>query len=252
MIDAVEKSVAAIAALRQQHPRAHCITNHVAQHFTASVLLACGATPSMSCSLEEIEEFVGQADAVLINLGTMDAARRKATILAAKTAKKQNKPLVLDPVFVQASKSRLFLAQEILSNSPVIIRANLAEAEALFNQGSNRGGIKKFTRDHAACVVVTGKNDVVVTADNTIKISNGAEMMTRLTAMGCALTALIAALSAVENDPAIAATAGLLWFNIAGEIAAQTASGPGTFSPCFIDVLASMDDKSIIEKARVS
>ena len=39
-------TAAPLAALRQRRPRAHCITNAVAQAFTANVLLAAGAIPS--------------------------------------------------------------------------------------------------------------------------------------------------------------------------------------------------------------
>ena len=34
--------------VRRTAPRVHCITNAVAQHFTANVLLALGAVPSMT------------------------------------------------------------------------------------------------------------------------------------------------------------------------------------------------------------
>ena len=47
-----------LTRLRQQHPRVHCVTNAVAQHFTANVLLAIGATPSMTMSPNEVEHFV--------------------------------------------------------------------------------------------------------------------------------------------------------------------------------------------------
>ena len=43
-----------LARLRTRAPRVHCITNSVAQQFTANVLLAAGAVPSMTISPEEI------------------------------------------------------------------------------------------------------------------------------------------------------------------------------------------------------
>ena len=41
---------------RRVRPHVHCITNSVAQNFTANVLLAAGATPSMTIAEEEIAE----------------------------------------------------------------------------------------------------------------------------------------------------------------------------------------------------
>ena len=40
--------------LRERRPRVHCITNAVAQNFTANMLLAAGAMPSMTIAPEEV------------------------------------------------------------------------------------------------------------------------------------------------------------------------------------------------------
>ena len=58
--------------LRARGPRVHCITNAVAQTFTANTLLAAGAVPSMTLAADEIGAFVARADALLVNLGTFD------------------------------------------------------------------------------------------------------------------------------------------------------------------------------------
>src|SRR5690554_5409451 len=89
-----------LTRLRAQHPRVHCLTNAVAQHFTANVLLAIGATPSMTMSPAEVENFVRGSGALLINLGTLDDERRKSMILAADAALAASVPWVLDPVKV--------------------------------------------------------------------------------------------------------------------------------------------------------
>lgn len=243
----IEKSLAAMAALRRNRPRVHCITNTVAQHFSANVLLACGAVPSMTIAVEEIEGFVGQADALLINLGTMDEARTIAARKAIEVARKKDIPFILDPVFIQASKIRLALAKELATCSPAIIRANAAECSALFG-----GSIEDIRGSYSRCIAVTGATDKIVHGDNTITITNGAPVMTKITAMGCALTALMAGLASVEKDPTIAATTALLWFNIAGETAAELSSGPGTFIPHFLDALAAMDNDTITAKAKLS
>ena len=67
-----------IVRLRERSPRVHCITNTVAQAFTANVLLAAGAIPSMTIAPQEISEFAARADALLVNLGNFDlnAGRR--------------------------------------------------------------------------------------------------------------------------------------------------------------------------------
>src|SRR3984957_741714 len=71
-----------LARIRSRAPRVHCITNSVAQAYTANMLLAAGAIPSMTISREEVGAFVRRADALLVNLGTFDAERPAAIELA--------------------------------------------------------------------------------------------------------------------------------------------------------------------------
>src|SRR5918998_190716 len=82
-----------LGRLRDRRPRVHCITNAVAQAFTANVLLAVGAIPSMTLSPDEIRPFVASADALVVNLGTFDAERRAAVAAALETAAEQARPL---------------------------------------------------------------------------------------------------------------------------------------------------------------
>ena len=43
-----------VARVRKTRPRVHCITNAVAQAFTANILLATGAVPSMTIAVDEM------------------------------------------------------------------------------------------------------------------------------------------------------------------------------------------------------
>src|SRR5881227_2629103 len=100
-----------LARLRARSPRVHCITNSVAQTFTANTLLAAGAVPSMTLAAQEIGAFVARADALLVNLGTFDAERRAATAAALEVAAERRIPWVLDPVFVDRSEPRAIYAK---------------------------------------------------------------------------------------------------------------------------------------------
>src|SRR5690349_24608581 len=71
-----------LARLRVRRPRVHCITNTVAQNFTANALLAAGCVPSMTVSVEEVGAFVSGAQGLLVNLGTFDNERRQAMGIA--------------------------------------------------------------------------------------------------------------------------------------------------------------------------
>src|SRR5271154_6731572 len=120
-----------LARIRERAPRVHCITNSVAQQYTANMLLAAGAVPSMTLSPEEIAGFVGGADALLVNLGTFDAERRSAIAAALGAMRQRRLPWVLDPVFIERSPSRAKFARELAARAPSVVRLNHAEFAAL-------------------------------------------------------------------------------------------------------------------------
>src|SRR4249919_881401 len=119
-----------LARLRHRRPRVHCITNTVAQNFTANVLLAAGCVPSMTLSPEEIGPFVAGAQGLLVNLGTFDAERREAAEIAVGTAMQKRLPWVLDPVFIERTPPRAAFARELIGRGPAAVRLNHAEFSA--------------------------------------------------------------------------------------------------------------------------
>src|SRR3981081_4729832 len=120
-----------LARIRARRPRVHCITNAVAQNFTANALLAVGAVPSMTVAPDEIAEFVARADALLINLGTLARERREAAEVAIEQATAERRPWGLDPVFVDRSQPRTAFAKALVGKKPWAVRLNGAEFSAL-------------------------------------------------------------------------------------------------------------------------
>ena len=235
-----EQMANCVARFRDRRPHVHCITNGVAQAFTANVLLAAGGTPSMTIVPTEIEAFVDFADALLINLGTLDADRSRSMALAAARANDEGKPWLLDPVFVQASRPRLREAFGLLEFRPTAIRCNQSELDAF----DDRGRLD-------CAVAVTGKTDVISDRARQISLDNGSPLMDRVTAMGCALGGVMAGFLAVEGDRLLALSSAATLFSLAGERAALLASGPGSFVPLFIDALAMVDETTIVTGANI-
>ncbi len=227
--------------LRAHSPRIHCITNTVAQTFTANVLLAAGAIPSMTISPEEVADFVGSADGLLINLGILDEERKLAIPLAIEAALSSGKPWVLDPVFVDRSPIRCSYAKSLLARKPGALRANLGEITAL--QGNE--DLVEMARTTGAVAVLTGAQDRVNDGVREQVLGGGNPLMSRVTAMGCAEGALLAAFLAVEPDPLVAAVSCVTMFNRAGEMAGRVAVGPGSFVPAFLDALATLSPKDL-------
>jgi hydroxyethylthiazole kinase len=240
-----------LTRVRARNPRVHCITNAVAQNFTANVLLAMGAVPSMTVAADEIGEFVARADALLINLGTFDRERRNAAEIAIQTAIDERRPWLLDPVFVDRSQQRAAFAKMLAGRRPRAVRLNEAEFTALADVQPSHPVLKRYACDKHTVIALTGAIDVVTDGTRIAEIENGDPLMGRVTAMGCAGAALACAALAVERDVWLATAAALLAFAVAGECAAARAHGPGSFAMEFIDVLASLDRATLRQRARV-
>jgi hydroxyethylthiazole kinase len=241
-----------LAQLRTRRPRVHCITNAVAQNFTANLLLAAGATPSMTIAPREIKAFVQRADALLVNLGTFDGERQKAALAAVATANKNGIPWVLDPVLIDRSPPRARLAKRLAGLSPRTVRLNGAEFGALAGGKSDAAALTRYAKARRTAVALTGERDVVCDASRFATIANGHPLMARVTAMGCALSALTAACLAVESDAWRAAAAALILMGVAGETAGRRARGPGSFAVEIVDAIHGLDGDAVIAGARVS
>jgi hydroxyethylthiazole kinase len=237
-----------IECLRARRPRVHCITNAVAQAFTANVLLAAGAVPSMTISPDEVAAFAARADALLVNLGTFDTERRGATEAALGQIAAEGKPWVLDPVLIDRSPPRAAYARELAMRRPSAIRLNEAEFIAL----AEAAPPEVFAKRNGAVVALTGESDVITDGTRIVRVGNGHPLMARVTAMGCAASALVAAALAIEPDALKAVASALLIFGIAGDIAGETANGPGSFGVHFLDALFNLDPETIRARAKVS
>ncbi len=239
---------AGLRRVRQEAPRVHCITNAVAQSFTANVLLALGAVPSMTIAPEEVEGFAASAAALLVNLGTLDETRRESIPLAMEAARAAGRPIVLDPVFVNRSEVRCAFARDLLRHQPTLLRANRDEMEALFPEQSPLTALSGTSQT----IAMTGAEDLVTCAERSVRLSNGHPLLARVTATGCAGGAVMAAFLAVETDPLLAAAMGLSVFNIAGEIAAARAKGPGSLAWELLDALYELEDDQVVSRLNIA
>lgn len=241
-----------LARIRERAPRVHCITNAVAQQYTANMLLAAGAVPSMTISPEEIAGFVATADSLLVNLGTFDVERRSAIDVALGAIREKRKPWVLDPVFIERSPARANFARELVGLRPSAVRLNHAEFGALSRRDTAGDAPARFAQAHATIVALTGDVDVVADGERRLTIANGHPLMALVTAMGCAGSALVCAALAVETDAWLATIAALTAFGVAGEVAAQSTGGPGRFASWIIDALHGLDRATLRARVKVA
>lgn len=246
----------ALERLRAAAPLVHCITNYVAMDVAANALLAVGASPAMVHAREEAEEFVGIAAALTVNIGTLSPAWVESMERAADRAVALGTPWVLDPVGAGATRYRTDVARGLAGRRPTVVRGNASEILTLAGEvGGTRGVDSTRGADEArpaaealaralGCVVaVTGATDYATDGRRTLAVLHGHPLMTRVTALGCALTGVTGAFLAVEPDPLAAAAYALALFGLAGERAAEGAAGPGTLRTALMDALHSLPDR---------
>ena len=250
------QAAAVLTRLRATQPRVHCITNSVAQNFTANALLALGAVPSMTLSGEEIGAFVARSGALLVNLGTFDRERREATAIAVGCAAQNGLPWVLDPVFIDRAEQRCAYARDLMNHAPKAVRLNAAEFAALSGQAfggepPSRAAVASYARAHRTVIGLTGATDLIADGARIVTIANGHPLMARVTAMGCAASAIVAACLAVEPDAHAATTSAMLIVGVAGEMAADKAKGPGSFATAILDALYTIGASALAARARL-
>ncbi len=245
-------AVDVLERLRARRPRIHCITNAVAQAFTANLLLAAGAIPSMTISPEEVADFVIGADALLVNLGTLEDSRRAAIGIAVDTANEKNVPWMIDPVFIDRSPTRAVFAQALIRLRPYAVRLNYDEFTAIAGAEGTIEAISHFARDTGTVIALTGEVDAIADGKRTVRIANGHPWMSKITAMGCAGSAVVAACLAVESDPWLAVAAGQVIVGVAGEVAAEHARGPGSLAVAILDALNDLDRATLLARAKVT
>ena len=174
-------------------------------------------------------------------------------------------PWVLDPVGVGASAFRNETAARLMAERPRIVRGNASEVAAIAGGGAGGKGVDStlgtdavaavvtaLAHSSRAVVVATGAVDLATDGERVVRVANGHPLLTRITASGCALTALIGAWAAVAEDPLEAAVGALAAYGVAAELAAERADGPGSFQVALLDRLGGLDPATLAERARVS
>ncbi len=260
----IDSVVRTLEQLRKRRPLVHCLTNGVVKNFTANVLLAIGAAPAMVEHPEEAAQFAGIADALLVNLGTLDEPQMAAMPRAIGSALAAGKPWVLDPVAVGPLGVRTVFAREIVQKRPAIVRGNASEIIALAGQAGRGRGVdsgdsaetaieaaRALARQTGGAVLTTGATDYATDGTHTLACHNGHILLTRVTGVGCAQGALTAACAAVAESPLAAAAASAVLMGVAGDRAARVGARPGTFAVALLDALDELDPAILRKEAKL-
>ncbi|MFB0521783.1 MAG: hydroxyethylthiazole kinase [Desulfatiglandales bacterium] len=260
-----KKAAENLKNLREKKPLIHNITNYVVMNYTANALLACGASPVMAHALEEVEEMVSFAGALVLNIGTLTPYWVDSMLKAGRRANELNIPIILDPVGSGATKLRTDSAKRLIDEVSIkVVRGNASEVLSLAHEGSKTKGVDSIhTVDEAAdaaltlskelntTLAITGKIDLITDGERIYRVSNGHDLMGYCTGTGCTATVIIGAFLAVNPDPVTATTTALAYFGLAGEKAATKSHAPGSFQIAMLDALYTIDEKQLEQGAKI-
>jgi len=255
ILDAAE----VLERVRRDKPLVCHLTNFVTIYDCANIVKVFGASPVMAHAREEVADMAKIASSLVLNIGTLTTEFVEAMLLAGISANEKKIPVVLDVCGAGATRFRDEKCQEILDAVEVsIIKGNSSEVARIAGEDvktrgvdaadieSNLLGVAHSLAGERGCtVVITGKDDIVADMKRAIWVHNGHPMMANVVGTGCMATSVIGAFAAVETDHVVASVSGLICYEVAAEIAALVAAGPGSFKENLYDAVYNLDSETI-------
>jgi len=267
-----EKTKDLLRLVREKKPLVHHITNYVTVNDCANVTLGIGASPVMADDIGEAADIAGIADAVVLNMGTLNKLTIPSMLAAGKAANEKNIPVVFDPVGAGASALRNDTAAKIINEIKLsVLRGNISEIRFMAGLSSQTKGVDasgadisqtedagRIARELSAklgCVVViSGANDAVSDGKKIFYIDNGHPMLGNLTGTGCMCSSLIGAFCGAEkSSPLAAAVTAMAVMGVAGEWAYENAGklGSGSFRAALYNAVSRMDADNFSRMAKI-
>lgn len=251
--------------VRERKPVVHHLTNWVTIYDCANIVKVFGGSPVMSHAAEEVADMASIASSLVLNIGTLTYDFISAMKLAAISANRKGIPVVLDVCGAGATKFRDDMCFEILDAVKVgIIKGNASEIARIAGQKVQTKGVdaskvdldlgevaKGLAIERGCTVVITGKEDIVADGNRVVRVKNGHSMMAGIVGTGCMAASVIGTFAAVDDDWVAASAAGLVCYEIAAEIAAQEAKGPGSFKEKLYDAVFNLDARTVSRMQRI-
>jgi hydroxyethylthiazole kinase len=209
----------------------------------------------------EVEEMVSYAGALVLNIGTLQEDWVESMICASRAANAKGIPVILDPVGAGATKLRTEAVKRIMGESAVsVLRGNASEVFSLRSANIKTKGVDssldfsdemvaaamEMSLDMNCVIAISGAEDCITDGKRVFRVSNGHPLMTRVTGMGCGLSAVTGAFCAVgAADQAKATAAAFGFYGLCGDLAIKTSDKPASFELAFIDALYSVGETEI-------
>ncbi len=253
------------ARVRERRPLVHHITNYVTVNDCANITLCAGGAPVMADAPEEAAEMAAVANALVLNIGTLNAAQIESMVLAGRMANERGIPVILDPVGAGATRFRTDTTKRLLDELVItVLKGNAAEigvvagVEAVV-RGVDSHGVagdpvmiaRGLAKTLGCTVAVSGATDIVTDGKRTLLVENGHPLMGSISGTGCMVASVAGAFCAESKEPVPASAAAFAALGLAGERAAAVAHGPLSFKMALFDALANLTPQDLASGARI-
>lgn len=253
--------------VKNKKPLVHHLTNYVTVNDCANIVLALGGSPVMADDAGEVEEMVGIASALVINIGTLNVRTIESMLLAGKKANQLGIPVVLDPVGAGATSLRTNTAAKLIHEIKLaVLRGNMSEIKVVagvdaltrgvdsVDNGAGGEEIASSLAKRLDCIVaITGARDIVSDGSRIGLIDNGDQLLAKISGTGCMATSLIGCYAGVTTDSYLAACAGLVTMGVAGEKAVASLNpteGIGTYKVKLMDGIDQLTPEELLQDAK--
>lgn len=251
--------------MRKRRPLVHHITNYVTVNDCANMAICAGAAPVMADAKEEMDDMVGIASALVLNIGTLNSGQVDSMLIAGHAANRRGIPVIVDPVGAGATAYRTATVQRLLDELDVaILKGNAGEIATMAGSEAKVVGVDshgvsgdpaEICRDYAeslgCTVVMTAPVDIISDGRNTFIVENGHPLMESVSGTGCMASTVVAGFSTVCEDHAFSSASALAAFGLAGEMAATRSQGPMSFKAALFDSMAALDAENLSANARI-
>ena len=266
MIEKLQQEIGALASrTKTMNPLVPSITNTVTVNFVANAQLAVGGSAAVIYLPDEGMEMARLGASMYINMGTLLPVYEETLPSTAQILHTENKSWVVDPVGIGIGGLRTDILKAFQSYKPTIIRGNASEILALArlwklkdeprttgvrgvdatdSVEAARSAAIALARWTGGAVAVSGATDLVTDGQWVARITGGSHFFPLITGAGCSLGGVIAVYAAA-GTPFVAALAGTVIFNLAGQRAESEAIGPASFQEHFLDALYQMTPEEL-------
>lgn len=199
--------------------KVHCITNYITAKEVANAIYALGAMPMLADDPDEVKDMTAQADALMINIGTLNARTIRSMLKAGLYANALEKKTIFAPVGAGRSDLRLRTCEDLLSHVDFDIIVGKPEELVSILSGKREGEekvpatdeelellAKAVSEEHGCVSVLLGERIIVSDSKDVYRGETLNPVLACCVSIPCILAGMVSAYVGADPDSGMAAS----------------------------------------------